>query len=122
VITLLTLTDYFLVSLHARCGNLLQIRSQIIRDRKLLIDLTLQLTTKQHWAVSGAELRNALFNDWPEMSHEALDGPGGGITEGTNRAAFHLLSKVWKGRLVVDSAAARMYGTHVSSKSMSISR
>ena len=54
--------------------------------------LALQPAAKQHRPVLLAELSDAPLDLGAEVTHEALDGPGCGITQGTNSTALDLFA------------------------------
>lgn len=51
-----------------------------------------QTTTEQHGAILCAERSNTLLDFRAEVTHETLNGPSSGVTEGTNRATFDLFA------------------------------
>jgi hypothetical protein len=80
---------------HSRLNDVIRVGGQAIWQRKVVVYLTLQSSTKQNRTIRRTELRDPFLNQWAEMSHEALDGPCRGVSEGTDCAAFDLFSGVF---------------------------
>ena len=78
--------------LHSWLNNIIRVCGQVIWQRKVVVYLTLQSSTEQNWTIRRTELRDPFLNQWAEMSHEALDGPCGSVSEGTDCATFDLFS------------------------------
>lgn len=95
-----------------------QVHSQIIGDGDIRIGLALQHPAKQNWPIGCSELANSFLHFWSKVPHESLDWPGGSVSQCANCTAFYL----FPGGNVLELSLARQKGTHVNSRSISISR
>ena len=69
-----------------------QAPTQVIRNRQIRVYLALESPSKQHRPLLRSELLDARLDLGPEMAHETLDWPCGGVAEGADCAAFDLFA------------------------------
>lgn len=65
-------------------------QAQVIWQSKGIIRIPGEVTTEANRAVQPLELLNAPLDLGSEMAHEALDRPGSGVTQSTDRASLDL--------------------------------
>ena len=75
-------------------GNLWEVRTKVVRQRKRGVRLALQPSTEEHCAVLLTERGNPLLNLWAEVTHQTLNRPCRGIAQGTDGAALNLFAAI----------------------------
>jgi hypothetical protein len=69
-----------------------KVATQVVRYCKRWIHITYHPATKHYTTLRRTESIDTCFNLWAEVTHEALDGPGGSIAESANCPALYLLT------------------------------
>jgi hypothetical protein len=75
---------------HAR-ADLLQVPAEVVREREARVRVAEELAAEEDGALARAERVDAGLDLGPEVAHEALDRPCGGVAERADRAALDLL-------------------------------